>query len=137
MILESRLGFEPATSQSRGNAHPHELQELMCPRLLYRPFLLQLINTDLPLKSTTPRFKPRTSATKVCDINHYTIREAIKQQIVRLQVKSDVFIPDVQSSIIEKVKQKLKEHGMLGNITVTWRVQPDGNIFHEKNNDDL
>ncbi|XP_034157186.2 C-type mannose receptor 2-like [Pangasianodon hypophthalmus] len=61
-----------------------------------------------------------------------------KQQIVRLQVKSDgsVFDPDVQSSILEQIKEKLEEKGML-NTTVTWKVQPDGNIFYKKNNNDL
>ncbi|XP_058240115.1 putative C-type lectin domain family 20 member A [Hemibagrus wyckioides] len=54
-------------------------------------------------------------------------------RIVRLQVKSDgsVFDPAVQSSIVEQIKQNLKEKGMLENTTVTWRVQPDGNIFHK------
>ncbi|XP_047671862.1 macrophage mannose receptor 1-like [Tachysurus fulvidraco] len=59
-------------------------------------------------------------------------------QTVRLQVKSDgsVLDPAVQSSILEQMKQKLNEHGMLENTTVTWRVQPDGNIF-KKEKDDL
>ncbi|XP_058240554.1 C-type lection lectoxin-Enh3-like [Hemibagrus wyckioides] len=63
---------------------------------------------------------------------------SIRSQTVRLQVKSDgsVFDPTVQSSILEQMKQKLKEKGMLENATVTWRVQPDGNIFH-KIKDDL
>ncbi|XP_047671881.1 C-type mannose receptor 2-like isoform X2 [Tachysurus fulvidraco] len=58
-------------------------------------------------------------------------------QTVRLQVKSDgsVFDPAVQSSILEQMKQKLKEHGMLENTTVTWRVQPYGNIFKKKKDD--
>ncbi|KAK3506224.1 hypothetical protein QTP70_028083 [Hemibagrus guttatus] len=62
----------------------------------------------------------------------------MRRQTVRLQVKSDgsVFDPAVQSSILEQVKQKLKEKGMLENTTVTWRVQSDGNIFH-KIKDDL
>ncbi|XP_027004145.2 macrophage mannose receptor 1-like [Tachysurus fulvidraco] len=63
----------------------------------------------------------------------YTMRN----QTVRLQVKSDgsVFDSAVQSSILEQMKQKLKEHGMLENTTVTWRVQPDGNIFKKKKDD--
>ncbi|XP_026994737.2 macrophage mannose receptor 1-like, partial [Tachysurus fulvidraco] len=61
----------------------------------------------------------------------------MRNQTVRLQVKSDgsVFDPAVQSSILEQLKQKLKEHGMLENTTVTWRVQPDGNIFKKKKDD--
>ncbi|XP_053533567.1 putative C-type lectin domain family 20 member A isoform X2 [Ictalurus punctatus] len=55
-----------------------------------------------------------------------------RSQIMRLQVKSDgsVFDPAVQSSILDQIKQKLEEKGMLENTTVTWKVQPDGNIFH-------
>ncbi|XP_027004144.2 C-type mannose receptor 2-like [Tachysurus fulvidraco] len=61
----------------------------------------------------------------------------MRNQTVRLQVKSDgsVFEPAVQSSILEQMKQKLNEHGMLENTTVTWSVQPDGNIFKKKKGD--
>ncbi|KAF4071308.1 hypothetical protein AMELA_G00271730 [Ameiurus melas] len=60
-----------------------------------------------------------------------------RSQIMRLQVKSDgsVFDPAVQLSILDQIKQKLKENGMLENTTVTWKVQPDGNIFHKKKDD--
>ncbi|XP_047671859.1 C-type mannose receptor 2-like [Tachysurus fulvidraco] len=69
----------------------------------------------------------------------HTIIPVREQQLVRLQVKSDgsVLDPAVQSSILEQIKQKLKEHGMLENTTVTWRVWPDGNIFKKQNKDDL
>ncbi|KAK3507648.1 hypothetical protein QTP70_032244 [Hemibagrus guttatus] len=69
----------------------------------------------------------------------HTIPPVREQQIVRLRVKSDgsVLDPAVQSYILEQMKQKLKEKGMLENTTVTWRVQPDGNIFHKINKDDL
>ncbi|XP_047671869.1 macrophage mannose receptor 1-like isoform X5 [Tachysurus fulvidraco] len=61
----------------------------------------------------------------------------MRNQTVRLQVKSDgsVFDSAVQSSILEQMKKKLKEHGMLENTKVTWRVQPDGNIFKKKKDD--
>ncbi|XP_058240548.1 C-type lectin lectoxin-Thr1-like, partial [Hemibagrus wyckioides] len=69
----------------------------------------------------------------------HTILPVREQQILRLQVKSDgsVLDPAVQSSILEQIKQKLAEKGMLENTTVTWRVQTDGNIFQKKNKDDL
>ncbi|KAK3507530.1 hypothetical protein QTP70_028078, partial [Hemibagrus guttatus] len=46
-----------------------------------------------------------------------------RSQTVRLQVKSDgsVFDPAVQSSILEQIKQKLKEKGMMVNTVVTWK----------------
>ncbi|XP_053087024.1 putative C-type lectin domain family 20 member A [Pangasianodon hypophthalmus] len=74
-----------------------------------------------------------------CTSLHYFFCEFIppvRRQIIKLQFKSDgnVFDPAVQSSILEQMKQKLKQHGMLENTTVTWRVQPDGNIFYKKNN---
>ncbi|KAG7314249.1 hypothetical protein KOW79_022745 [Hemibagrus wyckioides] len=67
-----------------------------------------------------------------------TVPPVREQQIVRLQVKSDgsVLDPAVQLFILELMKQKLVENGVL-NTTVTWRVQPDGTIFHKKKRDDL
>ncbi|KAF4071306.1 hypothetical protein AMELA_G00271710 [Ameiurus melas] len=75
-----------------------------------------------------------------CTNLHYFFCHNISQarsQIMRLQVKSDgsVFDPAVQSSILDQIKQKLEENGMLENTTVTWKVQPDGNIFHKKKDD--
>ncbi|XP_017316419.1 macrophage mannose receptor 1 [Ictalurus punctatus] len=60
----------------------------------------------------------------------------VRKQIVKLQVKLTQSMLDstVQSSILEMLKQKLQENGMLMNTTVTWRVQPDGNIFYKKVN---
>ncbi|XP_046714907.1 asialoglycoprotein receptor 1-like [Silurus meridionalis] len=77
-----------------------------------------------------------------CTNLHYIFCDTIspmRSQILRLQVKSNEtgFDPAVQSSILEQMKQKLKEKGMLNYTTVTWKVQPDGNIFHKKINDDL
>ncbi|XP_053533589.1 putative C-type lectin domain family 20 member A [Ictalurus punctatus] len=75
-----------------------------------------------------------------CTNLHYFFCHTIypaRSQIIRLQVKSDgsVFDPAVQSSILDQIKQKLEEKGMLENTTVTWKVQPDGNIFHKKKDD--
>ncbi|XP_058240553.1 macrophage mannose receptor 1-like [Hemibagrus wyckioides] len=72
-----------------------------------------------------------------CANQHYYFCHTIspkRSQTVRLQVKSDgsVFDPAVQSSILEQIKQKLKENGMMENTIVTWWVQPDGNIFQKQ-----
>ncbi|XP_046699416.1 uncharacterized protein LOC124381645 [Silurus meridionalis] len=58
----------------------------------------------------------------------------VRKQVMRLQVKSDgsVFDPAVQSSILEQMKKKLEEHVMFKNITLSWKLQPDGNIFYKK-----
>ncbi|XP_053474802.1 C-type lectin lectoxin-Lio2-like [Ictalurus furcatus] len=71
-------------------------------------------------------------------IAYFVCQSMRKQQIIKLQVKSDgsVFDPAVQSLMFEQIKQKLEEKGMLENSTVSWRVQPDGNIFHKKKDDD-
>ncbi|XP_046699394.1 putative C-type lectin domain family 20 member A [Silurus meridionalis] len=55
----------------------------------------------------------------------------VKKQVMRLQVKSDgsVFDPAVQSFILEQMQKKLEEHVMLKNITLSWRLHPNGNIF--------
>ncbi|XP_046699395.1 putative C-type lectin domain family 20 member A isoform X1 [Silurus meridionalis] len=62
-----------------------------------------------------------------------------RSQTVRLQVKSDgsVFDPALQAFILEQMKQKLEENGMLENTTMIWKVQPDGNIFNKKKKDHL
>ncbi|KAK2852198.1 hypothetical protein Q7C36_007399 [Tachysurus vachellii] len=57
-----------------------------------------------------------------------------QQQIIRMKVNSsqDVNDPKIMTAIEEKLKQKLKDYGMAENITVTWRKQPDGVVFHKE-----
>ncbi|XP_053335768.1 uncharacterized protein LOC128508449 [Clarias gariepinus] len=54
-------------------------------------------------------------------------------QIIKMQVDSDanVFDPAIQLSILRQINLKLVGLGMV-NITVSWRVQPNGNIFYKK-----
>ncbi|KAG7333632.1 hypothetical protein KOW79_002039 [Hemibagrus wyckioides] len=51
-----------------------------------------------------------------------------------MKVKSsqDVNDPAMMAAIEEKLKQKLKDYGMNENITVKWRKQPDGVVFHKE-----
>ncbi|XP_047665740.1 C-type lectin lectoxin-Enh6-like [Tachysurus fulvidraco] len=83
----------------------------------------------------------RSFTDRDCTETYYSICHTLvpvkERQVMRLQVKSDgrVFDPDVQSSILEQINKKLEENGMMENITVMWRVQPDGNIFKKKNKD--
>ncbi|XP_017316426.1 macrophage mannose receptor 1 [Ictalurus punctatus] len=60
----------------------------------------------------------------------YTVR----YQVLKLQIKGDksVFDPAVQSAILQQIVQKLKEHDIWIDITVTWRVRQDGSIFQKK-----
>ncbi|KAK3507740.1 hypothetical protein QTP70_034887 [Hemibagrus guttatus] len=75
----------------------------------------------------------------VCSNLYYFICHSFppmwERKTVRLQVKSDgsVLDPAVQSSILEQLKQKVKDHSMLMEASVSWRVQKDGKIFHTKN----
>ncbi|XP_058235820.1 macrophage mannose receptor 1-like isoform X2 [Hemibagrus wyckioides] len=57
-----------------------------------------------------------------------------KQQTIKMKVKSsqDVNDPAMMAAIEEKLKQKLKDYGMNENITVKWRKQPDGVVFHKE-----
>ncbi|XP_053361471.1 lymphocyte antigen 75-like [Clarias gariepinus] len=76
-----------------------------------------------------------------CDELHYFFCQSTfpvqTLQILKLQVMSDmrIFDSNVQSAILELVKKKMDESSMLGNTTLTWRVQSDGQIFKKgKNN---
>ncbi|XP_058261799.1 putative C-type lectin domain family 20 member A [Hemibagrus wyckioides] len=57
-----------------------------------------------------------------------------KKQNLKLKVMSsqDVNDPAAQASILDKIKQKLKDHGMTDNIRVWWRQQADGLVFHKE-----
>ncbi|KAK3505546.1 hypothetical protein QTP70_021812, partial [Hemibagrus guttatus] len=63
---------------------------------------------------------------------HLVITE--KQQIVKVKVRSnqDVNDPQVKVAILGQIKQKLKDHGMTENITVKWREESDGRVFHKE-----
>ncbi|XP_036439286.1 C-type lectin lectoxin-Thr1-like [Colossoma macropomum] len=62
-----------------------------------------------------------------------------KRQILSVELRSDhnVNDPAVKESILEMILQELKQHGMAENTTLTWRLQPDGNIFQKKKNKEL
>ncbi|XP_026988629.2 putative C-type lectin domain family 20 member A [Tachysurus fulvidraco] len=57
-----------------------------------------------------------------------------QKKTIRMKLKSsqDVNDPTIMTAIEEKLKQKLKDYGMAENITVTWRKQPDGVVFHQE-----
>ncbi|KAL6466853.1 hypothetical protein MHYP_G00246570 [Metynnis hypsauchen] len=57
-----------------------------------------------------------------------------KKQILRLEVQSGQNIndPAVKAAILEKIQQKVKDHWMAERTTLTWRLKPDGNVFHKK-----
>ncbi|XP_058261879.1 macrophage mannose receptor 1-like [Hemibagrus wyckioides] len=57
-----------------------------------------------------------------------------KIQVLRFNVQSsqDMNDPAVQATTLEQIKQKFKDLGMTGDITVKWRVQPHGEVFHKE-----
>ncbi|KAM9500917.1 CD209 antigen-like protein A [Clarias gariepinus] len=69
---------------------------------------------------------------KQCINKYYFICDGIPvmKYVVKVQVKADksVFNPAVQSAILQQIKQKLDP-----GATVSWRIQPDANIFYTKN----
>nr|XP_055045999.1 uncharacterized protein LOC129431900 [Misgurnus anguillicaudatus] len=57
-----------------------------------------------------------------------------KNQIMRVELKSGQNLndPAVMENILQLMKQKLKDRGIGNDTTLTWRVQPDGNVFSSK-----
>ncbi|XP_017332281.1 CUB and zona pellucida-like domain-containing protein 1 isoform X2 [Ictalurus punctatus] len=57
-----------------------------------------------------------------------------KQQIIKMKIQSsqDLNDPAVNVAILEKIKQNLEDNGMVEGIKVKWRVQSDGEVFHEE-----
>ncbi|XP_062846309.1 putative C-type lectin domain family 20 member A [Trichomycterus rosablanca] len=62
-----------------------------------------------------------------------------QKQILKFKVRSDQDVNDpvVQAALLEKIQQKLKELGMEQNITLKWREQADGVVFHKIKNDTI
>ncbi|KAA0721303.1 hypothetical protein E1301_Tti022181 [Triplophysa tibetana] len=61
-----------------------------------------------------------------------------KKQIVRFEMKSgqNVNDPAVMETILQSIQQKLTDLAVHKDTTVTWRVQPDGNVFTPKHEDE-
>ncbi|KAI7789356.1 putative L-selectin-like, partial [Triplophysa rosa] len=57
-----------------------------------------------------------------------------KKQIVRVEVKSGLNVNDaaVMETTLQWIKQKLKDRGIENDTRLTWRLQPDGNVFTPK-----
>ncbi|KAF7687762.1 hypothetical protein HF521_014990 [Silurus meridionalis] len=55
------------------------------------------------------------------------------QEIIKVKVQSfhNVNDPEVKVAILEKIKLKCKDLGLAEIITVKWREQPDGVVFHK------
>ncbi|XP_034537531.1 uncharacterized protein LOC117811392 [Notolabrus celidotus] len=67
----------------------------------------------------------------VCYIN-----TAVKRQIIKLRMTPDdpsVDLNDsaVKADILKKLQNRLKENGLSG-VTLKWREQPDGKVFHKE-----
>ncbi|XP_071187567.1 macrophage mannose receptor 1-like [Salvelinus alpinus] len=61
----------------------------------------------------------------------------LKRQVVRMKVTpkdQNLKFSDsaVQDSILQEIRNKLKEQGLPADIKVTWKKQPDGKVFHKE-----
>ncbi|XP_017332204.1 putative C-type lectin domain family 20 member A [Ictalurus punctatus] len=57
-----------------------------------------------------------------------------KQQIIKMKIQSSQDLNDTaeNAAILEKIKQKLKDNGIVEDSEVKWRVQSDGEVFHKE-----
>ncbi|XP_060887909.1 lymphocyte antigen 75-like [Labrus mixtus] len=61
---------------------------------------------------------------------------ASKQQVIKLRMKPedstvDLNDPAVKADILKKLQNRLKEKGLSG-VTLKWKEQPDGKVFHKE-----
>ncbi|XP_073763998.1 C-type lectin LmsL-like [Danio rerio] len=61
-----------------------------------------------------------------------------KRNTARLELKSTQRVNDpvVKADILMKMKQKLEEKGLPENATLSWEIQPDGNVFQKSRKSD-
>ncbi|XP_071187500.1 putative C-type lectin domain family 20 member A [Salvelinus alpinus] len=61
----------------------------------------------------------------------------LKRQVLRMKLNPkdqnlNFSDPAVQDSILQEIRNKLKEQGLPADIKVTWKKQPDGKVFHKE-----
>ncbi|XP_067436955.1 macrophage mannose receptor 1-like [Thunnus thynnus] len=66
----------------------------------------------------------------------YSIPVPVKRWVVKLRMKVqdssvDLNDPAVKANILKKFQDRLKEQGVSG-VTLKWREQPDGKVFHKE-----
>ncbi|XP_031156007.2 macrophage mannose receptor 1-like [Sander lucioperca] len=63
------------------------------------------------------------------------------KHVIRLTLEKknslDLNNPAVMEAMLKQLKQKLKAQGLDDNITLSWRKQADGKVFHKKKKDEL
>ncbi|XP_062410947.1 macrophage mannose receptor 1-like [Sardina pilchardus] len=66
----------------------------------------------------------------------YEDSKEVKRQIVRVEIKVashvNIHDPAVQQAFLQQIQQRLRDSGMPADAKLTWRRQPDGKIFKEK-----
>ncbi|XP_064870645.1 macrophage mannose receptor 1-like [Oncorhynchus nerka] len=80
-----------------------------------------------------------------CDVNYPFICYAVetpekpqlKRQVVRMKMtpkdqNMNLSDPAVQDTILQVIRNKLKEQGLPADTKVTWKKQPDGKVFHKE-----
>nr|XP_046184377.1 lymphocyte antigen 75-like [Oncorhynchus gorbuscha] len=61
----------------------------------------------------------------------------LKRHVVRMKMTPkdqhlNLSDPAVQDSILQQIRNKLKEQGLPADTKVTWKKQPDGKVFHKE-----
>ncbi|XP_042566363.1 uncharacterized protein LOC122133729 [Clupea harengus] len=59
------------------------------------------------------------------------------KQIVRVEFQVNSSLPlsdaEFQERLMDQIRRKLQEKGLPADAKLTWKKQPDGQIFHKKN----
>uniref|UniRef100_A0AAZ3SI15 C-type lectin domain-containing protein n=2 Tax=Oncorhynchus tshawytscha TaxID=74940 RepID=A0AAZ3SI15_ONCTS len=66
-----------------------------------------------------------------------TEKPQLKRHVVRMKMTPkdqhlNISDPAVQDSILQEIRNKLKEQGLPADTKVTWKKQPDGKVFHKE-----
>ncbi|XP_042154404.1 macrophage mannose receptor 1-like [Oncorhynchus tshawytscha] len=100
--------------------------------------------TTTPSTPTTTTTTPSTPTTTTIapQILHKTTtptpeKPQLKRQVVRMKMtpkdpNMNLSDPAVQDSILQEIRNKLKEQGLPADTKVTWKKQPDGKVFHKE-----
>uniref|UniRef100_A0AAZ3Q7F6 C-type lectin domain-containing protein n=1 Tax=Oncorhynchus tshawytscha TaxID=74940 RepID=A0AAZ3Q7F6_ONCTS len=66
-----------------------------------------------------------------------TEKPQLKRHVVRMKMTPkdqhlNISDPAVQDTILQEIRNKLKEQGLPADTKVTWKKQPDGKVFHKE-----
>ncbi|KAK2900226.1 hypothetical protein Q8A73_013355 [Channa argus] len=97
--------------------------------------------TGVPLSIPASCSRPVASQEKLLHRRQRAFGRPIKRQVMKLKVKLedssvDLNDPAVKAGILKKFQDRLEENGLSG-VTLKWREQPDGKVFHKEKEADV